>query len=166
MDAFLSHYYPPMVTMGFLALYFIGTLLTESYPEVIAVVFLAVYLPAKIPSKALFFLRALVALLIAVALAHVNRWFHLWPSHLLFPSGHMTFCFGVSISLGMLRPWTFAITLPLLIPFGIGLVEMHFHTVMDVLGAFPLVGIVYGIIHGIWRLTPEPPPLDMAPDSP
>jgi hypothetical protein len=166
MDAFLSDYYPPMVSMGFLAAYFIGSLLTECYPEVIAVVFLAVYFSTKIPAKGLFLLRALVALVIAVALAHVNRWFYLYPPHLLFPSGHMTFCLGVSISLGMLRPWTLAITLPLLIPFGIGLVAMHFHTTLDVLGAFPLVALVYGVIHRYWRLSPEPPPLDMAADSP
>ncbi len=154
------------MTFLYLVIYFVVSLLTESYPEVIAIVFLAVYFRAKIPAKALFLLRELVALLIAVALAHVNRWFHLWPSHLLFPSGHMTFCLGVSVSLGLLRPWTLAITLPLLIPFGLGLVAMHFHTVGDLVGAFPLVALVYGVIYWLWKLSPEPPPLDMAADSP
>jgi hypothetical protein len=149
-----------------LVIYFVGSLLTESYPVVIALVFLAVYFPAKMPAKGLFLLREVVALLIAVALAHVNRWFHLWPAHLLFPSGHMTFCLGVTLSLARLRPWTLAVTLPLLIPFGIGLVAMHFHTVGDVLGAFPLVALVYGVIYRSWRLSPAPPPLDMAVDSP
>ena len=52
----------------------------------------------------------------------------------------------------MLRPWTLAISLPLLVPFGIGLVWAHFHVALDVLGAIPLVLIVYGIIHTFWKL--------------
>ena len=140
--------------------------LTCYYPHIMAVVFLAVFFSMKVPARWRFFLRALVALVIAIILAHLDRWFHLWPSHPLFPSGHMTFCLGVSLSLGMLLPWTLAITLPLLVPFGMGLIGEHYHSLGDVLGAIPLVLVVYGIVHGLWRISPVSPPLDMAADSP
>jgi len=156
MPALLPPCFASISAAATLALYFVADLLTGSYPYVIAVVFLIVFFITKIPSKKLFFLRALTALVIAIGFAHLNRSFHLYPPHLLFPSGHMTFCLGISISLAMLRPWTLAITLPLLIPFGLGLVDMHFHTPFDVLGAIPLVAVVYGSIHWFWRM---PPPI-------
>ncbi len=137
-----------------------AVLLTYYYPHVMALVFLACLLSTNVPAKGRFLLRALVALLIAIVLAHVNRVFDLWPAHRLFASGHMTFCFGVALSLGMLRPWTLAITLPLLVPFGVALVAFHFHNVWDVLGAIPLVLGVYGIVHGLWIVSPASPPLD------
>jgi hypothetical protein len=144
----------------------IAFVLTYYYPVVMALVFLAFFFLTRVPAKGRFFLRALVALVIAVFLAHVNRIFHLFPAHLSFPSGHMTFCFGVALSLGMLRTWTLAITLPLLIPFGMALVALHFHTVWDVLGAFPLVLVVYGVVHSVWGIPPASPPLDSRASCP
>jgi hypothetical protein len=141
-------------------------LFLDYYPRLIAVVFLFFLLFAQMPAKGWVFLRALTALVIAVSLAHLNRWFGFYPAHLLFPSGHTTFCLGMSISLGMLRPWTLAVTLPILIPFGMGLVTMHYHETVDVLGAIPLVLVVYGVIHWIWRLPRVSPPLDMTAESP
>jgi hypothetical protein len=140
--------------------------LTYYYPHVMALVFLAGLLSADVPAKGRFFLRALVALVIASVLAHTNRWFDLWPAHRFFASGHMTFCLGVALSLGMLRPWTLAITLPLLVPFGVALVALHFHNVWDVLGAFPLVLGVYLAVDRFWSLSPASPPLDRATVSP
>jgi hypothetical protein len=131
-----------------------AVLLTYYYPHFLALVFLAVLFSSKIPAKGRFFLRVALVLAIATVLAHVNRWFDLWPAHLYFASGHMTFSFGVALSLGLLRPWTLAITLPLLIPFGIALVVLHFHDVVDVLGAIPLVLIVYGIVDRFWTMSP------------
>jgi membrane-associated phospholipid phosphatase len=118
-------------------------------------------LAVRIPDKGAFWGRAMLALAIAVFLAHVNRIFHFAPGHLLFPSGHTTFCFGLAISLGMLRPWTLAITLPLLVVLGISMVSLGYHTVIDILGAIPLVLIIYGLIHFVWRL-PSDAPLDRA----
>jgi hypothetical protein len=129
-------------------------LFLDYYPSAIAAMFLAALFWIRLPTKASFFLRALTALVIAVVLAHLNRWFAFYPAHLLFPSGHVTFCLGVSISLGMLRPWTLAITLPLVALMGRGMVIMHYHSVVDVLGAIPLVLVVYGIVHWLWRLPP------------
>jgi hypothetical protein len=103
---------------------------------------------------------------IATFLAHVNRIFHLYPAHLYFPSGHMTFCLGVSISLAMLRPWTVALTSPFLIAFGVALVVYHSHATGEVLGAIPLVLIVYGIVHAVWRIPTATPSLDRAAVSP
>jgi len=143
-----------------------AVLLTYYYPHVMALVFLAFFFSTRVPGKGRFFLRAMVALVIAIVLAHVNRSFDLWPAYRYFPSGHMTFCLGVSLSLGMLRPWTLAITLPLLVPFGVALVALHFHNVWDVLGAVPLVLGVYGIVHSVWSLSPVAPPLDIRAASP
>jgi hypothetical protein len=141
-------------------------LFLDYYPYVIAVAFMAVLFWVRLPAKASFFCRALMALVIAVVLAHLNRWFGFYPAHLLFPSGHMTFCLGVSISLAMLCPWTLVITLPILGPFGMGLVLAHYHEPVDVWGAIPLVLVVYGAVHWLWRISPASPPLDMAIDSP
>ena len=143
-----------------------AVLLTYYYPHVMALAFLACFFSTHIPAKGRFFLRALTALVLAIILAHLNRSFDFWPAHPLFASGHMTFCLGVSLSLGMLRPWTLAITLPLLIPFGVALVVLHFHNVWDVLGAVPIVLGVYGIVHGLWSVSPASPPLDRAAVSP
>ena len=135
-------------------------------PHVMAVIFLVFLLATKLPAKGRFFLRALVALAIVTFLAHVNRIFDLYPAYLYFPSGHMTFCLGVSISLAMLRPWTLAITLPFLIFFGVELVAYNCHTPLDVLGAVPLVLGVYGIVHAVWSMPPATRPLDSATVSP
>jgi hypothetical protein len=136
--------------------------LTYYYPLTMALAFLACFFSTHLPAKGRFLLRALVALVLAIVLAHLNRVFDFWPAHRLFASGHMTFCLGVTLSLGMLRPWTLAITLPLLVPFGVALVALHFHNVWDVLGAIPLVLGVYGIVHGFWNVPPASPPLDRA----
>ena len=141
-------------------------LLTYYYPHILALVFLVFLFSTKVPAKGRFFLRALVALLIVTFLAHVNRMYHLWPAHLYFPSGHMSFCLGVTLSLAMLRPWTLAITLPLLVVLGVALVVLHFHDTLDVLGAIPLVLGVYGILHWVWSMSPASPPLDRATVSP
>jgi membrane-associated phospholipid phosphatase len=135
----------------------IAFLLTFYYPFFMAAVFVGAVILAKVPGKGRLFSRAAVALTIALLLAHANRVFYFWPAHPWFVSGHMTTCFGLALSLGSLRPWTLAITLPLLVPFGIGLVACHFHTPMDVLGAFPLVLVVYGLVHWSWPSPPTPP---------
>jgi hypothetical protein len=135
-------------------------------PHAMAVIFLAFLFATRIPDKVSFFLRAAVALAIACFLAHVNRIFYLYPDHLYFPSGHMTFCLGVSISLALLQPWTLSVTLPLLLIFGIDLVRYNCHTPWDVLGAIPLVFMVYGIVHALWKLPSAMPPLDRAKVSP
>jgi hypothetical protein len=70
------------------------------------------------------------------------------------------------LSLGMLRPWTLAITLPLLVPLGAALVSYHFHSIWDVLGSIPLVLGVYLVVHKLWQLPTASPPLDRAPISP
>jgi membrane-associated phospholipid phosphatase len=134
---------------------------TNWYPLGMIVAFLGTWIATRIPRKSAFLGRAMLALAIAVFLAHVNRIFHLAPGHLLFPSGHTTFCFGLAVSLGMLRPWTLAITLPLLVVLGISMVSLRYHTVIDILGAIPLVVIIYGLIHFAWRL-PSDAPLDRA----
>jgi len=135
-------------------------------PHIMAVIFVVFLFATKIPAKGQFFLRASVALTIATLLAHVNRIFDLVPAYLYFPSGHMTFCLGVSLSLGMLRRWTLLITLPFLVFFGETLVAYNCHSALDVLGAVPLVLGVYGIVHALWSIPAATRPLDSAPVSP
>jgi len=125
---------------------------TIFYPFAIALVFIACLYSMNVPAKGTFFARALLALVVATFLAHVNRIFYLWPGHLMFPSGHTTFCFGVALSLAMLRPWTLFITLPLLVVLAVSMVMLHYHTTFDVLGAIPLVLVIYGLVHWLWRL--------------
>ncbi len=140
--------------------------LTYYYPFMMAAVFLAALFTVEVPAKGRFFLRALTAFAIAIALAHVNRWFDLWPAHRYFASGHMTSSLGLALSLGMLRPWTLAVTLPLLVPFGMALVVLGFHTVGDVLGAIAIIALVYGAVHWWWRVPVASPSLDSGPISP
>jgi hypothetical protein len=130
-------------------------------PHVMAVIFLVFLFCSDAPKKGRFLARATVAVALASFLAHLNRIFHYDPAYLYFPSGHMTFCFGVSLSLAMLWPWTLCLTLPSLVVFGRELVFYHCHTTSDVLGAIPLVLIVYGIIHALWKFSPVVP-LDSA----
>jgi len=141
-------------------------LLTYYCPHIMALAFLVFFLAIDVPEKGRFFWRALAAVTIATVLAHLNRWFDLWPAHPYFASGHMTFCLGVTLSVALLRPWSLVITLPVLVALGVALVELHFHRVGDVLGAIPLVLVVYAIVHGMWRIAPALPPLDRAAVSP
>ncbi len=127
-----------------------------------AVIFLIFVSATKTLNRGKILLRACVALVIAVFLAHFNRIFHVDPAHLNFPSGHMTFCLGVSISLALLQPWTLSVTLPFLLIFGIDLVHYRCHTTADVIGAIGLVVVVYGIVHVLWPITRASPPLDRA----
>jgi hypothetical protein len=141
-------------------------LFTTYYPLAIALVFLGCLFTIRMPAKGSFFARSMLALIIAVFLAHVNRIFYLWPAHLLFPSGHTTFCFGLALSLGMLRPWTLVITLPLVVVLAVSMVTLRYHTTFDILGAIPLVLGVYGVIHWLWPVSMESPRLDRARVSP
>jgi len=133
-------------------LMFVAYVLVCYYPQFLAVTFLVVYLRTQMPAKGMFLVRALTALVVATFLAHVNRIFGFWHAHLLFPSGHTTFCAGLSWSLAMLRPWSAVWTLPLVAAMGVALVARHDHETIDVLGAVPLVLVVYGLIHAYWKL--------------
>jgi len=122
------------------------------YPFLLAAVFLATLVVVRRPDKGEFILRALLALLIAVVLAHLNRIFGWWQGDLRFFSGHMTFCLGMAISLGMLYRWTLAITLPMLVPLGIGLVWFHCHTVLAVVAAVPICVAIYALVYRLWPM--------------
>ena len=115
--------------------------------------FLVCLCVTKVPRKGLFFLRAMGALIVAVLLAHVNRIFGFWPEHLLFPSGHTTFCLGLAFSIAVLRPWTLTVTLPSVAILGYCLVALHCHSTEDILGAIPLAMTVYGLVHWMWPLS-------------
>ena len=77
---------------------------TDWIPIVMTLAFLSTVLMVKMPDKGAFFGRAMLALVIAVFLAHVNRIFLFYPPHPQFPSGHTTLSFGLALSIAMLRP--------------------------------------------------------------
>ncbi len=126
---------------------------TYFYPHVMALAYLCFLFASDSPVKWRFFLRNLVPLFIAVLLAHADRLFHLWPAHLYFASGHMTFALSMALSLGLLRPSTLWVTLPLLIPYVAALVILHFHDLGDVIGAIVIVLGVYGSLERGWGLS-------------
>jgi len=66
----------------------------------------------------------------------------------------MTFALSMALSLGLLRPSTLWITLPLLIPYGAALVILRFHNLVDVIGAIVIVLGVYGSLDRVWGLSP------------
>jgi hypothetical protein len=141
----------------------IATLL-RYFPFLMVVVFFICVAMWPFPEKRLFILRAVRAATIAVLLCHLNRSSGWYPPSFYCPSGHMALSLSVAVSLGLLRPWTLAITLPILIFFGIGLVAHRFHTTLDVLAAVPLVLLVYALVFRAisW---PGSRPLDSRPRS-
>jgi membrane-associated phospholipid phosphatase len=136
--------------------------LTYYYPHLTALTFLAGICTTKIRDKKRFLVRVIGALLVALFLAHVNRLFHIWPRHLYFASGHMTFSLSMALALGLLRPWTLWVTLPLLVPFGFDLVILRFHKPEDVIGAVLLVVAIFGLANRYWGLERLAAPLDSA----
>ena len=78
--------------------------------------------------------RVLLALLVTYVIAHVNRWFDLWPAHPKFPSGHVTYaaCVLTSMSLLNLR-WLLLV--PLLFVYSALIVALGFHLWMDIFAA-------------------------------
>jgi membrane-associated phospholipid phosphatase len=123
-----------------------STTLIYYFPAVMVVVFFVCVAAWPFPQKRRFLVRAILAAAVAVLISHLNRIFDLYPPHPYFPSGHMTLSLSMAVSLGLLRPWTLAVTLPVLVFFGIELVTHHFHTTVDVLGAVPVVLLVYALV--------------------
>ena len=90
---------------------------------------------------------SLAGLLIACLLAHTNRLLHLWKSHLVFPSGHMSFYVSVATSLVLAdRRWIF-VTVPGAIGFGFLLVLLGYHSWLDVVGAWFMASLVTWLCH-------------------
>ena len=82
-----------------------------------------------------FWLRSVVALLVVYVLAHINRWLHLWPAHLLFPSGHLAFATCVLTSLALTdRRWL--VLIPFLVVYSWMVVALGFHGWLDIGGAW------------------------------
>ncbi|MBV9867282.1 MAG: phosphatase PAP2 family protein [Abitibacteriaceae bacterium] len=102
------------------------------------------------PTLWLFLVRAIVGLLVVYVFAHVNRWLHLWPSHKLFPSGHLAFTASVATSLFLLdRRWLW-LMLPLTLIYSAMVVALGYHVWLDIFGAWiiapPLTYICHAII--------------------
>jgi hypothetical protein len=141
----------------------IGTLIYY-FPAVMVAAFFICVAAWSIPGKRRFVVHAIIAAAIAVLISHLNRIFGWYPSHLYFPSGHMTLSLSVATSLALVRPWTLVLTLPILVLFGVELVAHRFHTTSDVLGAIPVVLVVYALVFAAGRW-PGSRPLDSRPAS-
>ena len=84
-------------------------------------------------------LRAtLWAVVISFIIAHVNRWFDLWPAHPYFPSGHETLaaCLATAIVLENRRFALLAFALTAFL--GYALVRFGWHDPMEVVAGFAL----------------------------
>jgi hypothetical protein len=113
---------------------------------ILALVLLKMHL-GKNPGTLPFFFRSVAALLATYLLAHLNRRYHLWPAHLLFPSGHMAFFVSASVSLFLLDRRWLLLSLPLGILFGWMMVALHFHPWFDLWGAIILAVPVTLLCH-------------------
>jgi membrane-associated phospholipid phosphatase len=91
--------------------------------------------------------RSMIGLILAIALAHINRVLHLWPRSLLFPSGHVSFVASVATSFILLDfRWAF-LTVPFTIGYGLLIVSLKYHTWTDVMVAFIIAPLVTWLCH-------------------
>ena len=90
-----------------------------------------------------------VALLLTFTLAHLNRWMHLWESHLYFPSGHTAFLASVLTSIFLLDRRSVLFTVPIALAYGVLLVVMQWHTWLDGIGALLFAPPVTWLCHSM-----------------
>lgn len=116
----------------------------------VILIFTPLFRFSHLPTAIKFILFTAVPVLLTFALAHVNRWAHLWEGHLGFPSGHMSFVTCAATLLVLLNPkWIYA-AIPLLCAYGWLLVHTHSHTWLDVIGAALMAPPVTLACHAIF----------------
>lgn len=96
-----------------------------------------------------FLAASAVALLVTYLLAHINRWFLLWPANPVFPSGHATFLACAATSIFLVEWRTIFITLPLALGYAVLLVLMKWHSALDVIGALVFAPPVALLCHSL-----------------
>lgn len=104
----------------------------------------AVLLRARAPGTRAHATATVLAVVVSYLLAHVNRWFGLWPAHPNFPSGHETFASCVSVMLVQLDSRFLWLVVPILAVLGYLLVVSGWHSRSEVLGGFVLGVAVAG----------------------
>ena len=94
----------------------------------------------------------IAAVALTYALAHVNRWFDLWPPHKYFPSGHETLAASLGTSLAWRdRRWLW-LAIPLAAVLAIALVRAGWHTWLDIGGAVAFSPVVtFGLLRTLDR---------------
>ena len=85
-----------------------------------------------------FVLLSLGCILAVYVAAHLNRWLHLWPGHKWFPSGHTAYACCVLTLWARLQPRMVWIGAPLILLYGALLVQLNFHSWLDIAGAILL----------------------------
>ena len=101
----------------------------------------AAFRPRGVPIRD-FWWRVVASLVVVYIVGHSNRWFHLWPAHRLFPSGHMGFATCAAIALAAWNRKTWRVTIPLLIFYAWLMVALRFHDWLDIAGALVLASFV------------------------
>jgi hypothetical protein len=92
------------------------------------------------------------AIALSYVLAHVNRWFALWPAYPNFPSGHMTFASCVWTELVALdRRYAFA-AVPALAVLGYELFHAGWQGRVDIAGGVVLGPLVMLALRRLWKL--------------
>jgi membrane-associated phospholipid phosphatase len=115
-------------------------------PIFVALVLEEPLIPAKSRSRSRrsssslwFYLQAVLAIGIPVALAELGKKYQVWPGHLNFPSGHTTFAAAAATCLVMRRGERWAwMAVPLVLLMALGLLYGHWHTPLEVLAALVL----------------------------
>ncbi|HEY9084752.1 MAG TPA: phosphatase PAP2 family protein [Candidatus Tyrphobacter sp.] len=85
------------------------------------------------------------AVVISFTLAHVNRWFDLWPAHPYFPSGHETLAACLATAAALEDRRLALLAFPLLALLGYALVRSGWHDRMEVVAGFLLGALVMAI---------------------
>ncbi len=83
--------------------------------------------------------RSALGLGLAVIVTESGKYWEVWPGHPSFPSGHETFGLAVATSLVVWDRRWLGLALPLTLLLAWALVAAHYHTPVDVAGAW-LVG--------------------------
>ena len=93
------------------------------------------YTPRPTPAWE-FWARSVLSIGLAVVLAESGKRFEVWPGHPSFPSGHESFALAAVVSLTVRDRRWLALGLPLALLMSWALVDAHFHTPVDVAGAW------------------------------
>lgn len=140
--------------------------IANSVNPLLTVLFIVVFLfHARRPNfrAAEFFARAFIALLFSFVLGRLNDWLDIWPGfrgdpgNYEFPSGHTCYAASIATSLCLLDRRWLLLVMPLLVAYGILIVlpPLHFHSWLDIIGAWVLTPPIALLVHREARRSQE-----------
>ena len=119
-------------------------------PLMICLLLAAPFITPRRTSAAEFWIRSLLGIGLAVALAESGKKYEVWHGHPSFPSGHETFCLAALTCLTARDPRWLGAGLPLAALLAWALVTAHYHTPLDILGALP-TGLLPALLCQFYR---------------